>query len=145
MSAFVSEPGGTACFWLANLPSRLVLQRHRDGVMVFNYCWTSVRRTITATCPKRRYQSTLAGLGGERSGRYAGRRHHQDRNRKRQPRQKNMQSIIRRLCLGPLSCSFSDTGHGIDKQLLPKIFEPFFTIKEFGKGTGLVLRRYTGL
>jgi signal transduction histidine kinase len=29
--------------------------------------------------------------------------------------------------------------------LLPKIFEPFFTIKEFGKGTGLVLRRYTGL
>jgi hypothetical protein len=63
MSAFVSEPGGTACFWLANLPSRLVLQRPRDGVMVFNYCCTSVRRTIRTTCPTRRYQSTLAGLG----------------------------------------------------------------------------------
>ena len=45
----------------------------------------------------------------------------------------------------PVMLSFSDTGHGIDKQLLPKIFEPFFTTKESGKGTGLVLRRYTGL
>jgi two-component system NtrC family sensor kinase len=34
---------------------------------------------------------------------------------------------------------FSDTGHGISEENMPKIFEPFFTTKPVGKGTGLGL------
>lgn len=33
----------------------------------------------------------------------------------------------------------ADTGHGIRQEDLPKIFQPFFTTKEAGKGTGLGL------
>ncbi|MCP4672535.1 MAG: PAS domain S-box protein, partial [Desulfobacula sp.] len=33
--------------------------------------------------------------------------------------------------------SISDTGAGIDSQLISKIFDPFFTTKEKGKGTGM--------
>ena len=32
-----------------------------------------------------------------------------------------------------------DTGHGIEKENIEKIFNPFFTTKELGKGTGLGL------
>ncbi len=35
--------------------------------------------------------------------------------------------------------STSDTGTGIDKTLIDKIFDPYFTTKEMGKGTGLGL------
>jgi PAS domain S-box-containing protein len=35
--------------------------------------------------------------------------------------------------------SVSDTGHGISPDLMEKIFEPYFTTKEKGKGTGLGL------
>ncbi len=33
----------------------------------------------------------------------------------------------------------SDTGHGMDKNTMERIFEPFYTTKEAGKGTGLGL------
>lgn len=40
--------------------------------------------------------------------------------------------------------SVSDTGKGIDAEVLPRIFEPFFTTKGFGKGTGLGLSQVYG-
>ncbi|GFE61147.1 ATP-binding protein [Geobacter sp. AOG2] len=41
--------------------------------------------------------------------------------------------------------SVTDTGPGIEKQILTKIFEPFFTSKEIGKGTGLGLSIVHGI
>ena len=38
-----------------------------------------------------------------------------------------------------------DTGHGIEEQILNRIFEPYFTTKEMGKGTGLGLSTVTGI
>jgi two-component system cell cycle sensor histidine kinase/response regulator CckA len=38
-----------------------------------------------------------------------------------------------------IRCSVSDTGSGIPPEVLPRIFEAFFTTKESGKGTGLGL------
>ncbi len=41
--------------------------------------------------------------------------------------------------------SISDTGDGIPKNILPHIYEPFFTTKERGKGTGLGLAQVYGI
>jgi CheY-like chemotaxis protein len=39
----------------------------------------------------------------------------------------------------------ADTGHGMDKETLQHIFEPFYTTKEAGKGTGLGLAIVYGI
>jgi PAS domain S-box-containing protein len=41
--------------------------------------------------------------------------------------------------------SVSDTGEGMDKEILEHIFEPFYTTKEVGKGTGLGLAMIYGI
>jgi CheY-like chemotaxis protein len=41
--------------------------------------------------------------------------------------------------------SISDTGHGMDREILDHVFEPFYTTKDVGKGTGLGLAMVYGI
>jgi two-component system, cell cycle sensor histidine kinase and response regulator CckA len=41
--------------------------------------------------------------------------------------------------------TFTDTGTGIESQILDRIFDPFFTTKDIGKGTGLGLSTVVGI
>ncbi|HEU5407337.1 MAG TPA: PAS domain S-box protein, partial [Nitrospira sp.] len=41
--------------------------------------------------------------------------------------------------------TIADTGHGIPPEVIRKIYDPFFTTKEFGKGTGLGLTVVKGI
>jgi len=50
------------------------------------------------------------------------------------------------LLAGRYACiTISDTGNGIDKTLINKIFDPYFTTKGLGKGTGLGLSVVYGI
>jgi CheY-like chemotaxis protein len=54
--------------------------------------------------------------------------------------------ILGDLLAGRYACiTVSDTGMGIDKTLIDKIFDPYFTTKELGKGTGLGLSVVHGI
>ena len=50
------------------------------------------------------------------------------------------------LAPGPyLKLTVTDTGHGIDRETMERIFDPYFTTKEKGKGTGLGLSVSLGI
>ena len=44
-----------------------------------------------------------------------------------------------------IQLAISDTGHGIDPKIIANIFDPYFTTKEIGKGTGMGLAVVLGI
>jgi signal transduction histidine kinase len=46
---------------------------------------------------------------------------------------------------GTVDACFQDTGCGMEKETLDRIFEPFYTTKDVGRGTGLGLSISLGL
>lgn len=58
----------------------------------------------------------------------------------------HIQSVEDGLAPGPyLRLTVSDTGHGMDSATMERIFDPYFTTKEVGKGTGLGLAVVHGI
>jgi len=58
----------------------------------------------------------------------------------------DVKAISKSLHPGPhIKIEISDTGHGIDKAVQQKIFDPYFTTKKKGEGTGLGLSVVDGL
>jgi len=56
-----------------------------------------------------------------------------------------IRNILARLEPGPyLSLTVTDTGSGMDEKTISRIFEPFFSTKETGKGTGMGLSTVFG-
>ena len=53
--------------------------------------------------------------------------------------ERSMLTISTHVNNGHLELLISDTGHGIPKELLPKIFDPFVTTKSDGNGLGLAM------
>ena len=50
------------------------------------------------------------------------------------------------LVFGPYAClTVTDTGHGIKRNVMDRLFDPYFTTKENGKGTGLGLSVVHGI
>lgn len=55
-------------------------------------------------------------------------------------------SVYKELSPGPhIRLTISDTGHGIEPELMDKIFDPFFTTKKSGEGTGMGLAVVHGI
>jgi PAS domain S-box-containing protein len=55
-------------------------------------------------------------------------------------------SMYPRMGVGPYVClTVSDTGHGMDAAVMERVFEPYFTTKEAGEGTGLGLAVVQGI
>ena len=44
-----------------------------------------------------------------------------------------------------MKLTLSDTGHGIDPENIDRIFDPYFTTKGLGEGTGLGLSMIQGI
>jgi len=64
----------------------------------------------------------------------------------RQTALKDVESVDLNLSPGTYAVlSISDTGHGMSEELISKIFNPYFTTKEQGKGTGLGLAVVYGI